>query len=134
MADKYQFPIAVSRALMALCMLCLSACTTGSLEELRQQTETTIGGAAAEVASHQAELQQALKARLQELEKALEQDIAGEKQRIVDQMDKKLAGAVTAFLVETLGHNVDLGAQSQYLTEMLEQHKAELIKEMQDVA
>jgi hypothetical protein len=103
-----------------------------SLEELRQQTETSIGDAAAEVAKHQAELQQALKTRLQQLETALAEDMAAEKKRLADQMDAKLAGAVTAFLVETLGHNVDLGAQAQYLTETLEQHKAELIKEIQD--
>ena len=47
-------------------------------------------------------------------------------------MAKKLAGAVTAFLIDTLGHNVDLGAQTKYLTETLEQHKAELVKELSD--
>jgi F0F1-type ATP synthase membrane subunit b/b' len=105
-----------------------------SLDELRQQTETSIGDAAAEVAKHQTELQAAMKQRLSELEAALVQDIAAEKQHLTDQLDKKLAGSVTAFLIETLGHNVDLGAQSAYLTETLEKHKAELIKEIGDEA
>lgn len=102
------------------------------LEGLRQMTETSIGGAAKEVAKHQAELQEALKVRLQELETALAQDMTAEKQRLTAQLDKKLSGAVTAFLVEALGHNVDLGAQSAYLTQVLEEHKAELIKELSD--
>jgi hypothetical protein len=43
-------------------------------------------------------------------------------------MDTKLADAVTSFLMETLQHNVDLGAQSAYLTAMLDEHKDELVK------
>ncbi len=103
-----------------------------SLEDLRQQTETEIGDAAVEVAKHQVELQAALSKRLKELEAALATDMTAEKQRLTEQLDKKLAGAVTAFLIETLGHNVDLGAQSTYLTQTLEDHKAELIKELKD--
>jgi dGTP triphosphohydrolase len=103
-----------------------------SLEELRTQTETGIGNAAAEVAKHQDELHEALKKRLAELEAALVEDVTAEKQRLVKQLDHKLAGAMTAFLVETLGTNVDLGAQSEYLLETLEAHKDELLKEMGD--
>ena len=103
-----------------------------SLEQLRHTTESSIGAGAAEVTKHQAELKAALAQRQKELEEILQKDMEAEKARLVADLDKKLAGAVTAFLVETLGHNVDLGAQSTYLTETLEAHKAEMIKELKD--
>jgi hypothetical protein len=107
---------------------------TDSLEQLRTITEESMGMAAAAVTKHQGELQAALQARQKELEDALHQDMTAEKERLVAELDKKLAGAVTSFLIEALGHNVDLGAQSAYLTEALEAHKADLIKELKDDA
>lgn len=105
-----------------------------SLEQLRQTTEESVGLAAAEVVKHQAELQAALVERQKELEASLEKAMEAEKDRLSAELDKKLAGSVTAFLVETLGHNVDLGAQSAYLTETLEKHKDELKKELKSDA
>ena len=87
------------------------------IAELQQQTETTVTGMHAELTSHQEEL----KAKMTET-------IEAEKQRMITQMDTKLADAVTSFLTETLQHEVDLGAQTTYLTKMLEEHKAELTK------
>jgi uncharacterized membrane protein len=87
------------------------------IAELQQQTEATIGGVHQQITSHQEDL----KAKMTE-------EIAAEKQRMVEQMDTKLADAVTSFLTETLQHDVDLGAQTTYLTKMLEEHKAELTK------
>ena len=74
-----------------------------------------------EIARHEAEL----KAKLAE-------DIAADKQRLIEQIDTKLADAVTGFLIDTLQHNVDLGAQAAYLTAQLEEHKAELVKGVSD--
>ena len=61
-----------------------------------------------------------------------EQLRAAEKQQLIAQIDTKLADAVTSFLVETLGHNVDLGAQSDYLISVLDEHKAEFTKRVTD--
>ena len=58
------------------------------------------------------------------------QELAAEKEQLAKLMDTKLADAVASFLMETLPHNVDLGAQSAYLTSMLEEHKAELVREV----
>ncbi|MDB5183947.1 MAG: hypothetical protein JWO07_628 [Candidatus Saccharibacteria bacterium] len=107
---------------------------TQSLENLRTMTEESMGMAAAAVTKHQGELTAALQKRQKELEDALQVDITAEKERLVADLDKKLAGAVTAFLIEALGHNVDLGAQTAYLTETLAAHKDELIKELKDAA
>lgn len=90
-----------------------------TLEALRKQTETSIVGATTEIAEHQT----ALKAQL-------EQEITTEKQRLIDQIDTKLADAVASFLMEALQHNVDLGAQSAYLTAMLDEHKDDFKREV----
>lgn len=93
------------------------------LAQAREQADADIAGIGAEVAKYQAEL----KAKLAE-------EVASEKLRLIQQIDTKLADAVGSFLVETLQHNVDLGAQSAYLTAMLEEHKADLVKGVSDEA
>ncbi len=98
------------------------------LDELRSWTETSMGGAEKQIVRHQAELKAKLDERQVQLEKRLEEDMAAEKEAMVKRLDTKLADAVASFLVETLQHNVDLGAQSAYLTATLEEHKAELVK------
>lgn len=99
-----------------------------TLDELREQTKITIGSAQTSVADHQADLETKFAARQAELEDKLQQDIAAKKEQLVSELDTKLADAVTSFLIETMGHNVDLGAQVPYLIATLDEHKAELIK------
>ncbi len=91
------------------------------LAELQKQTEDQIGGGQQELANYQAEL----KAKMAE-------QINTEKQTLIAQIDTKLGDAVHSFLLETLQHNVDLGAQSAYLTSMLNEHKTELAKGIKD--
>lgn len=105
-----------------------------SLDELRARTELTIGSAQSEIVRHQAELKAKLAERQAELEAKLMEEIKVEKQQLLQQIDTKLADAVASFLLETLQHNVDLGAQSTYLTAMLNEHKAELTKGIIDEA
>lgn len=104
------------------------------IDELRKQSETTAVGGQSKLAAHQAELSARLDERQIELEAKLSDDMTAEKQRLTQQVDTKLADAVASFLIETLQHNVDLGAQSAYLTAMLEEHKVELTKGITDEA
>lgn len=99
-----------------------------TLNMLREQAETTINGAQANVTQHQADIQAQLAEHQAKLEAELNEKMVAEHERLVQQLDTKLADAVSSFLVETLQHNVDLGAQSSYLTAMLEEHKDELTK------
>lgn len=89
------------------------------LAELQQQTEENISSIGKDLSGHQ----NTLKARLAE-------EVEAEKKRLLQQIDTKLADAVGSFLTETLQHNIDLGAQSEYLKKMLEEHKAEIAKEV----
>jgi F0F1-type ATP synthase membrane subunit b/b' len=93
------------------------------LIQLRKQAETDMGGIRTEMEKHQAELKD-----------KLAKEVAAEKQILLRQIDTKLADAVGSFLVETLQHNVDLGAQSSYLTALLEEHKDDFTKEVADEA
>ena len=90
---------------------------TTMLEQLRKQTETVIVAAQSEIKDHQTDL----KAQLSDT-------INAEQQRLIAQLDTKLGDAVSSFLIETLQHNVDLGAQMPYMIASLEEHKAEIIK------
>ena len=105
-----------------------------SLEELRKQAEANIMAAQTEIDAHQADIKAKLAERQAELEAEMKQQVAEEKKLLIEQLDTKLADAVASFLSETLGHNVDLGAQSAYLTAMLDQHKQEIIKGVVDEA
>ena len=103
-----------------------------SLEELRQQAEANIKAAQVEIDNHQAELKGQLAIKQAELEAEMQQEVAAEKQSLLEQIDTKLADAVMALLTETLGHNVDLGAQNAYLIATLEEHKKDLKKGLID--
>lgn len=91
------------------------------LTELRKQAQANLSTVRSEVDAHRAEL-----------EKQAAQELAAEKQRLVQQIDTKLADAVGSFLVETLQHDVDLGAQESYLKQMLDEHKTDFLKEVAD--
>lgn len=91
------------------------------LAGLRKRAEEDLGGIRAEVAKHE-----------EELKTRLAQELEEEKLKLIKQIDTKLADAVASFLIETLQHNVDLGAQNAYLMEMLEEHKADFAKEVSE--
>jgi exonuclease VII large subunit len=91
------------------------------LEELRTKTQAVVDEAHSSINNNQSELQ----TKLAEKVKA-EQDL------LVKQIDTKLADAVVSFLIETLQHDVDLGAQTTYLTKMLEEHKDDFKREVAD--
>jgi F0F1-type ATP synthase membrane subunit b/b' len=105
-----------------------------TLELLRKQAETTIDSAQSDVSHHQTEIQQHLTEYQAKLEAELSEKMNAEHERLIQQIDTKLADAVTSFLLETLQHNVDLGTQGAYLTAMLEEHKDELAKGMKNDA
>lgn len=69
--------------------------------------------------------------REQALDVRLDEEIAKERELLLHQIDVKLGDAMGSFLVEALGSNVDLGAQTPYLLELLETHKEELKREVQ---
>jgi hypothetical protein len=100
------------------------------LEAIRKEAEKAVESAQMNIEEHQSDLKTKLAEEIRVEKEAMVQKLLAEKQRIVQQLDTKIADAVASFLVETLQHNVDLGAQTAYLTAQLEEHKAELIREV----
>ena len=92
------------------------------IDKLRQEAASTLGQVTTAVAEER-----------QKLEAAMMAEVEAEKQRRLAEFDAKLGEAVSSFLLETLKHNVDLGAQSAYLMATLEEHKAELLAEVKNV-
>jgi len=104
------------------------------LEELKKKTEDVVIGGQTALAEHQKTIDAHLEERQKELETKMSEEIAAEKQQLLTQIDTKLSDAVASFLMETLQHNIDLGAQSEYLTAMLEEHKGDFSKRVTDEA
>jgi hypothetical protein len=104
------------------------------LKKNQTQMDATAGVVSKKLAAQEAELESSLIKSTEELQARLAEELANEKQRLAQLLDTKLADAVASFLVETLGKEVDLGAQAAYLTATLEAHKAELIKGVTDEA
>lgn len=98
------------------------------LEQLRKQAENTIVSAQSDITEHQTELKAKLAERQTELEAQLVENMKAEQQQITKDIDTKLADAMASFLLETLQHNIDLGAQGTYLIATLEDHKTEFNK------
>lgn len=104
------------------------------LEAMRKQAESIIEEAQRDVVEHQSELKAELAKRQSELEIKLRSEIEAEKQELSRRLNTSLSDAVSAFLIETMKHEVDLGSQAEYITKVLDEHKAELIKEIMDEA
>jgi hypothetical protein len=108
------------------------------LTSLRQTSESMIDGAngtiaqqkaqvEAEIAQYKMQLEQDMAARLNQKEQMMAAELTAQKQQLIAALDSKLTDTISAFLAETLGNEVDLGAQAPYLVAMLEERKAELI-------
>lgn len=102
------------------------------LTNLRKQAEEDMSQVKTVIDGHQAELKANLDQEIAAEREKLAQQMTAEKQHLTEQINTKLADAVASFLLEALGHNVDLGSQSTYLTELLEAHKTEFVKEVAD--
>lgn len=103
-----------------------------SLEELQKNTEVSIQGTQDALNQHQEDLKTAMADHQKELLAKMNEEIAAEKERLLSQIDSKLADAAASFLIETMQHDVDLGAQVPYLTKMIEEHKDDFKKEVGD--
>jgi DNA anti-recombination protein RmuC len=64
------------------------------------------------------------------LTERMHSDVERERNELVTRFDTRLADLVSNYLMETLGNDVDLGAQGPYLFRMLEEHRAELREEL----
>jgi hypothetical protein len=93
----------------------------GTLRDMHVQADEAINGGRKDIVAYQ-----------QEMRAKLTAEVSAEKERLVGLIDTSLSDAVTSFLIETLQHDVDLGAQAPYLTSMLDAHKDDFKKSVTD--
>lgn len=77
-----------------------------------------------------AKMQAELNDRRTQLLQQIDQKVVEQYRKRLDEFDTRLADVVSGYLVESLGNNVDLGAQRAYIIRMLEQHKDDIKKDM----
>jgi hypothetical protein len=105
----------------------IRASTQGALSGAQDEIGKQQAAILTSLASRQADLDAKLSARQTELEAELETSLASEKMKLNEHLQQKLNDAVLAFLLESLGHDIDLGAQTDYLLKTLEDNKQQLI-------
>lgn len=106
----------------------IRANTTGSLAGAQEQIAQQEKAILETLAKRQADVDTRLSQRQAELEAELEQSFATQKDAVSKRLNDRMNDAVLAFLLETLGHEVDLGSQADYLVKTLEANKAELLE------
>ncbi len=94
-----------------------------ALKDMHVQADEAINGGRKDIEAYK-----------EEMKLKLAEELKAEKEKVLAQIDSKLSDAVLSFLLETLQHDVDLGAQTAYLTKMLDEHKDEFKKAVADEA
>lgn len=98
----------------------------GAISRLEDEATAAIEKTNQESAAAEDKIEDLVESKRAELEAKLAEEIAQKKQEIINKIEVGLSDAVMSLLLETLGHNIDLGAQEKYLLETLEAHKEEL--------
>lgn len=101
-----------------------------SLNELQKDTDAAVAATHDALNQHQDDLKTTMAEHQKTLIEKMTAEVEADKQRLLAQIDTKLADAAASFLIETMQHDVDLGAQTAYLTKMLEEHKDDFKKEL----
>lgn len=97
-----------------------------TIANLIKQVEENSKNANTEFTNNQTSIGVELKNTEEKLEAQLQAKIKEKQEKLIQDIDTKLADAVASFLTDTLQHNVDLGAQNDYLLATLEEHKDDL--------
>lgn len=90
-----------------------------SLQALREQSITEF-----------TKLQAELNDRRQRMLEALEKQVTAEQAKRMEQFDSKLNDIVSSYIVESLGSQVDLGAQMVHILQNLQQNKDTIKKDL----
>lgn len=90
-----------------------------SLSALRDQTIEQFG-----------KIQQDLDHRRLELMEHVEHEVAEEHAKRVEAFNARLGDVVASYIAESLGTQVDLGAQSGYILKVLEEHKEDIKRDI----
>lgn len=104
-----------------------------TIDDLQKQAEKIIDETTVMMSGHQDELKAKLTDRQAKLEAKLQEELSVEKASVIALIDDKLSDSIASFLNETMQHEIDLGAQSDYLIHKLDEHKETLKQEIHSV-
>lgn len=75
-------------------------------------------------------IQEELDHRRLELVEHLDRQVAAEQEKRLSHFDERINDVVTSYIAESLGNDVDLGAQTQYIISALEANKEQIKKDV----
>lgn len=106
-----------------------------SLEEETQKYQVSLQGlresSIAEFNKLQAEINAQRSKLLEELTREVSEAQKKQSEAFAKELDARLNDVVSSYLTETLGNNVDLGAQTTYIFDALEAHKDQIKQDLQ---
>lgn len=104
----------------------MTSMTDQMLEDELAAYRSLLGDARNQMKENLASVHEAMEAQRTKAEEEVRAEIREEKAELMGKFDNKLAEVLAAYLVESLGQNVDLGAQTKYIFNMLNEHKKQL--------
>lgn len=96
-------------------------------QQLRKQVEdftAAMDGLTGTATTSVAQLEALIDTRRQALEASMSTEVVEEKQRAVERLYNHLSDLVAAYIVDTLGSDIDLAGQLPFVLKVLEQNKA----------
>lgn len=90
----------------------------------------TLSGLRDETIRQFGKIQDELNTRRTELMEHVDKQVAEEHARRLEAFNTRLGEVVTSYIAESLGNNVDLGAQSGYILKVLEEHKEDIKRDV----
>ncbi|GAC1369234.1 MAG: hypothetical protein NVSMB39_0820 [Candidatus Saccharimonadales bacterium] len=108
----------------------VSRLTTTVIEEELEAYQKTLEQVREVATQAMDQIHETVEKQRAELRQGMESELAAEKQRLADKFDAKFGDVVSSYISESLGSGVDLGAQMQFILTSLEEHKAEIRKDL----
>ena len=112
----------------------ISSVVNRFLEDQLQAYADTIHQSMDQVKQSLGQVNEAVTQQKQALTTETDRVVKAELERRVKALDEHMSDIVASYLIDALGNEVDLGSQTQYLFKLLEEHKAELVQELQSEA
>lgn len=101
-----------------------------SLRQELQEYQVSLQGLREQTIDEFSKLQQELDSRKTQLIEQLDKKVVEEYKRRLAVFDERLNDIVASYVVESLGTNVDLGAQMTYIVNALDQHKDDIKRDV----
>jgi hypothetical protein len=95
-----------------------------------EKYQVTLSGLRDETIKQFGKIQEELDHRRLELMEHMDRQVAEEHTKRVEAFNARLGDVVTSYIAESLGDQVDLGAQTSYILKVLEAHKEDIKRDV----